>query len=170
MESILTSIKKLLGIAEEDTHFDTDVIMHINAAFSTLTQIGVGPSVGFSIQDSSKTWSNFTSRKDIESLKQYVYLKVKIVFDSTSMSAAAINSATEIIKELEWRLNAAVDNEPIVDPDTPSAGGTTDYTKLENLPSINGEVLIGNYDEKDPSVTEMTEEDIDSMWNEHFNE
>ena len=59
MESILTSIKKLLGIAEEYNHFDQDIIIHINSVFSVLTQLGVGPANGFSITDKDATWNDF---------------------------------------------------------------------------------------------------------------
>ena len=59
MDSILTSIKKLLGIAEDYTHFDDDIIIHINSAFSSLNQLGVGPSCGFHIEDDSETWNDF---------------------------------------------------------------------------------------------------------------
>ena len=82
MASILTSIKKLLGIVEEYTHFDSDIIIHINTVFSILTQIGVGPSEGFSITDKTKTWTDFISgQTNIELVKSYVFLKVKIIFD-----------------------------------------------------------------------------------------
>lgn len=108
MESILTSIKKLLGIAEEYTHFDPDIIMHINNAFFTLTQLGVGPSAGFSIDDAEDNWSDFVDTSRIESVKTYVYLKVRLVFDPPT-SSAVIESINRNISELEWRLNVAVD-------------------------------------------------------------
>lgn len=56
---ILTSVKKLLGIAEEYKHFDEDIIVHINSVFMILTQLGVGPSEGFSINDESAVWTDF---------------------------------------------------------------------------------------------------------------
>ena len=78
-ESILTSIKKLLGITEEYTYFDVDIIMHINSVFSILTQLGVGPSNGFSIEDGSSTWDEFITDKSVlESVKSYIYMKVII--------------------------------------------------------------------------------------------
>lgn len=112
MDSILTSIKKLLGITEEYTHFDPDIITHINSAFFTLTQLGVGPSEGFSIKDSSATWADFlsnTNSKNLEAVKSYVYLKVKLLFDPplTSSVTEAIKSQ---ISEYEWRLNVEADN------------------------------------------------------------
>lgn len=112
MDSILTSIKKLLGIVEEYTQFDTDVIMHINSAFSVLTQLGVGPDGGFSISDAETTWSDYipdADRQKIEMLRSYVYLKVRLIFDPPS-SSAIIEAMNRQISEFEWRLNVAVDS------------------------------------------------------------
>lgn len=109
MESILTSIKKLLGIAEEYTHFDADLIMHINSVFSILTQIGVGPSEGFSIQDASSVWNNFIPDDPrLSSVRTYIYLKVKLIFDPP-LSSAVIESVKQNISELEWRLQVAAE-------------------------------------------------------------
>lgn len=111
MESILTSIKKLLGIDESYTHFDADIIMHINSALMVLTQLGVGPEEGFMIEDDTSTWISFISEENaakIEAVKSYVYLKVKLLFDPP-LSSAAIESINRQISELEWRLNVAVD-------------------------------------------------------------
>lgn len=110
MISILTSIKKLLGIAEDYTHFDYDIIAHINTAFMTLTQIGVGPSDGFSISDKNATWNDFIpegSSVKAEWLQTYVYLQVKLVFDPPNGSV--LDSYTRRINELEVRLNHAVE-------------------------------------------------------------
>lgn len=110
MESILTSIKKLLGITEEYEHFDTDIIMHINSAFSVLTQLGVGPENGFRIEDASAEWSEFLyDDPRLEFVKSYIYFKVKLMFDSTSLSSAVIESINRQIGELEWRINVTVD-------------------------------------------------------------
>lgn len=109
MESILTSIKKLLGISEEDTNFDTDIIIHINSALMILNQLGVGPSDGFSIEDASAEWSDFVyDTSQIESVKTYVYMKVKLIFDPP-LSSSVMESMKQIISELEWRLQVAVD-------------------------------------------------------------
>lgn len=108
-DSILTSIKKLLGITEEYTHFDADVLMHINMAFMVLYQLGVGPSTPFSIEDTSATWSDFLGDStDLAGVKTYIYQKVKLVFDPPQ-SSAAITALKESIAELEWRLNVTVD-------------------------------------------------------------
>ena len=107
MDSILTSIKKMLGITEEYTPFDIDIILHINSVFMILNQLGVGPSSGFRIEDDSATWSDFTEDKlDVEAVKSYIYLKVRLLFDPPS-SSAAIESINRLISELEWRLNVA---------------------------------------------------------------
>lgn len=110
MESILTSIKKLLGIAEEYEHFDADLIMDINSVFSILTQIGVGPSEGFSIENSSAIWNDFThGDKNLEPVKSYIYLKVKLLFDPPT-SSAVMESINRMISELEWRLNVSAES------------------------------------------------------------
>lgn len=109
MDSILTSIKKLLGITEEYTHFDTDLIIHINSVFATLTQLGVGPSEGFAIVDKNDNWEQFTNdNMFIESVKSYIYLKVKLLFDPPT-SSAVIESYKQMINEFEWRLNVAAE-------------------------------------------------------------
>lgn len=109
MESILTSIKKLLGIAEDYEHFDSDIIIHINSVFSILTQLGVGSDTGFSISDKTTTWCDFISDStNLEMVKTYVYLKVKLLFDPP-LNSSATNSMEKTISELEWRLNVAVD-------------------------------------------------------------
>ena len=108
MESILTSIKKQLGIVDEYDHFDPEIIMSINSALFTLNQIGVGPSEGFSIKDKNATWSDFTDISKIEAVKTYVCMKVRLVFDPPA-SSAHLESMKNQINELEWRLNVAVD-------------------------------------------------------------
>lgn len=108
-ESILTSIKKLLGITEEYTHFDADIIMHINTVFMILMQLGVGPTAGFSISDEDAVWGDFiSSDKQLEAVKTYTHLRVKMMFDPPT--AGTVIQATEnLIKELEFRLNVEVD-------------------------------------------------------------
>jgi hypothetical protein len=109
MDSILTSIKKLLGIEAEYEHFDPDIIMHINTAFMILTQLGVGPSEGFAIEDETSVWSDFLpANPRLESVKSYIYLKVKLLFDPP-LSSSVIESINRSINELEWRLNVAVE-------------------------------------------------------------
>ena len=110
MESILTSIKKLLGIAEEYEHFDNDIIMHINSVFMILTQLGVGPSKGFVITDSSASWDDFLPEggEKLQAVKTYMYMKVRLMFDPPT-SSAVMESMNRMVNEIEWRLNVAVD-------------------------------------------------------------
>lgn len=110
MESILTSIKKLLGIAEEYDHFDTDLIMHINTVFSILTQIGVGPDKGFTIEDDTATWADFLPEdSNYEAVKTYMHMRVKLLFDPP-LSSVVMEATNRIINELEWRLNMTAEN------------------------------------------------------------
>lgn len=110
-DSILTTIKKMLGPGSEHNHFDTEIIIHINSAFNTLNQLGLGPSEGFAIQDKTSEWTEFIpeDNKHFESVKSYVYLKVKLIFDPPTNSAV-IDSMKEMIKEFEWRLNAEAES------------------------------------------------------------
>jgi len=110
MDSILTSIKKTLGLAEDYEVFDPDIIMHINSVFATLCQLGVGPEKAFSIQDKTATWSDFLGEEtDINSVKSYMGIKVKLLFDSNSLSSAVLDSLQRQANEFEWRLNVAAD-------------------------------------------------------------
>ena len=105
IESILTSIKKLLGITEEYINFDPDIIMHINTVFMTLNQLGVGPSEGFRIEDKSATWDEFIGEAtNLDAVKSYMHLKVKLLFDPP-LNSAVMEAMKQQINELEWRLN-----------------------------------------------------------------
>lgn len=111
MDSILTSIKKMLGIAEEYTHFDPDIIMHINTVFMSLTQLGVGPSEGFYIEDDMTEWDEFIpDPTKLQAVKTYMYLRVRLVFDSSSLGSATLAAYERQIQELEWRLNVAAES------------------------------------------------------------
>lgn len=106
MESILTSIKKMLGVTEEYNYFDADIIMHINSVLMILTQLGVGPAEGFIIEDETSTWADFIPDSTrFEAVKSYVFLKVKLLFDPPA-SSSVIESYNRSITEFEWRLNA----------------------------------------------------------------
>ena len=105
MESILNSIKEQLGITTEYKQFDRQIIMHINSVFMVLKQLGVGPSEGFAIEDDTAEWSDFIPDPfRLQAVKSYVYLKVRMIFDNVSLTAAVISANNELIKELEWRL------------------------------------------------------------------
>lgn len=111
-ESILTSIKKLLGITADYTHFDQDIIMHINSMFMILKQLGVGPVEGFYIEDDSATWEEFISDpSQFQAVKTDMYLRVKLLFDANSLTAGTLAAHERQISELEWRLNADAETE-----------------------------------------------------------
>ena len=107
-DSILLSVKKMLLIADEDTGFDVQIIMYINSVFGILTQLGVGPSEGYTISDNTASWSDFIGdTKLLEMVKTYVPMKVKLMFDNNN---GTVNNATEqLAAELEWRINVMVD-------------------------------------------------------------
>ena len=105
MESILTSIKKLLGMTEDYKAFDIDVIMHINSTLSILRQLGFGPEEGFAIEDASAKWVDFLGdTKTVELVKTYVYMKVKLIFDPP-LNSAILQAYKEAIAEFEFRGN-----------------------------------------------------------------
>lgn len=110
MDSILTSIKKMLGIAEGCTDFDTDLIIHINSILMVLTQLGVGPKEGFTIEDKNDYWDDFVEDiEQLEAVRTYVYLKVRLIFDPPS-SSSVIEAFNRTISELEWRLHVAAES------------------------------------------------------------
>lgn len=109
MDNILVTIKKMLGITEEYTHFDTDLTIHINSIISVLTQMGVGPGTGFIVTDTMTTWGDWLGDlTNLETVKTYIYLRVKLLFDPP-INSAVIKSYEQIIKELEWRLLVSTD-------------------------------------------------------------
>ena len=110
-ESILTSVKKLLGIDESYTHFDADLIMHINSVFSILGQMGVGPKKGFAISGADEKWSDFLEDDPgrLALVKSYMHLKVRLLFDLPTASSA-VDAMNRQISEFEWRLFVAADN------------------------------------------------------------
>ena len=115
-DSILTSTKKVLGIEELYTAFDVDILMHINSVFSTLHQLGIGPVDGFFIEDATPTWTTFLGTDPrLNSVKTYVYLKVRILFDPPGTSYL-IDSLRNQAEELEWRLNVVRETDDYVDP------------------------------------------------------
>lgn len=104
MESILTSIKKLLGITEDCEDFDQDIIVAINTTFMSLHQLGVGPSTPFFITGNTETWDDvLQGRLDLNAVKTYVHLKTKLIFDPP-LSTPVTESINRMIGECEWRL------------------------------------------------------------------
>lgn len=105
MDSILTSIKKMLGIEEDYTHFDPELILFINSVLGICFQLGVGPtSAPFRIDDKDATWDDFISEDQIDTVKSYIFMKVKLLFDPPTNSSV-LASYQELIKEFEWRSN-----------------------------------------------------------------
>lgn len=106
-DSILDSIKKLVGLEADYTPFDVDITIHINSAFATLHQLGVGPTSGYQIVGQASKWNEFTQDDvTLNNVKTYIYVYVRIRFDPPT-SAAALNAFQAMEKEYEWRLNVA---------------------------------------------------------------
>lgn len=103
MDSILDSIKKLLGIQPEYRAFDEDLIIHINTVFAVLNQIGIGPPEGFFIVDETTNWDEYMTDINQASVRTYVYLKVRLLFDPPG-SGILVDSINRMLSELEWRL------------------------------------------------------------------
>lgn len=113
MDSILLSIKKLLGVGDMDTAFDQELLLHINSAFSVLTQLRVGPETGFKISGDLETWDSFLPPVNyLENAKLFVYYSVRLSFDPPQNSFL-VDSIKEQLKETGWRLEVATA------PDTP---------------------------------------------------
>lgn len=112
MDSILQTIKKLLGVPLEQTHFDTDIIIHINSTFSVLKDLGVGPMEGFRILDDLAVWEEFISEYDpnFSSIQDYIYYRVKLRFDPPA-SSTHLQALKDAIAEAEWRLNNRAEHE-----------------------------------------------------------
>lgn len=120
-DSILTTIKKMLGLDESYMPFDADVIVLINSALMILSQLGIGPKNGFSIDGYNSTWSDFlVNDVKLESVKNYIYLKVRVTFDPPT-SSSVLEAYKQQLNELEWRLN--VQAESVED---------FDFVKIEN--------------------------------------
>lgn len=116
-DSILDTVKKMLGIPQDYTQFDTDIVIHINSVLSILTQLGIGPNEGYSIKDNTSLWSDYIpDGKALSDIKTYVYLKVRLIFDPPSASSA-VEAMNKLVSELEWRINVAADSEEEVNED-----------------------------------------------------
>lgn len=103
-DSILTTTKKVLGIAEDYEVYDPDIILHINSTFSTLQQLGVGPDDGFFIEDSGSTWDEYVTESGYNMVKSYICLKVQLLFDPPGTSFL-IAAREKQIAEFEWRIS-----------------------------------------------------------------
>lgn len=104
-KSILNSTKKILGIGDNYFAFDLDIITHINATFSILNQLGIGPIEGFSIEDDDATWDDYpVPPNQLQAIKSYLFLKVRLMFDPPTTSYL-IEATNKQIAEFEWRIN-----------------------------------------------------------------
>lgn len=108
MSSILDDIKHLLGITPEETAFDTDITIFINAAFGDLTQLGVGPSIGFQITGKENQWEEFTTDPRLNAVETYIFLRTKLMFDPPG-TGFVLNAYERQIQELQFRLNVVAD-------------------------------------------------------------
>jgi hypothetical protein len=118
-DSILNSVKKNLGLDESYTAFDADILLYINGVFSTLNQLGIGPEDGFAIEDDSTTWDAFLGTDlKLNSVKTYMYLRVRLLFDPPQTSHH-IDAVNKQILELEWRLNTVREMTAWVAPEPP---------------------------------------------------
>ena len=114
IESILETIKKLLGLTKEYVSFDSDILVHINTVFSTLTQMGIGPKDGFTITGYEQKWVEYVTSSDLKTqqVKSYIYLKVKSLFDP-SANGNITQAMDRAIAEMEYRLYIEEDNIPV---------------------------------------------------------
>ena len=106
--SILDDVKHTLGLLPEDTAHDSDVIMHINTAFSELTQIGAGPVAGYMITGKEDRWDAFFTDARLNSIKSYIFLKVKLIMDPPGTSFG-IQAMERQLTEMQFRINVVAD-------------------------------------------------------------
>lgn len=119
--SILNSTKKVLGLEADYTDFDTDILTHINSVFSTLNQLGIGPSEGFMIEDATPTWDAFLGEDlRLNQVRSYVFLRVRLLFDPPPTSFV-IESLQQQINKLEWSINVQREGEAWTDPNVPTS-------------------------------------------------
>lgn len=134
--SILKSTKKLLTLSADDTSFDSDVILHINSALSTLTQLGVGPKAGCQIEGAEENWVDFFGvDPTLNTVKTYVYLKVRLAFDPPQ-AAAHLEAIKQQLAEAEFRLNVAVEY---------AEWEALGLTLPTSTPPVNSETLVDTY-------------------------
>ena len=104
MSSILNDVKQTIGVHTEDKDFDVDILIAINTAIFTLTQLGIGTPSGFAVEDESEQWSDFViGRTDLAAVKSYVHVSVRLLFDRPE-TGPAIQALERIRDEYTWRL------------------------------------------------------------------
>lgn len=168
-DSILISTKNLLGISDDCDVFDQNILININSAILSLRQIGVGPESGFFVFGKDETFLDLLGKdfKDAGAVSMYLFCKTKLGFDSPS-SVAYKEFLKEQIKEIEWRLVIENDLDPSTVASSDPDNLEIDYRKLKNLPKINNQTLIDNYNEIDPlsPKTEIPDDKIINIWTE----
>lgn len=112
-ESILTDVKTICGLAEDYTPFDAELIIHVNSIFMALKQLGVGPEKGFAITGPDETWDLYTGVEDLQAIKTYLGLRVKMLFDPSG-SSYVISALEKQVSELEWRLTVEAEEVNLV--------------------------------------------------------
>lgn len=138
-ESILDTVKKVLGLLPDVTAFDLDIVMHINGVIGSLWQFGVTSDASLAISDNTTLWSAITARQDILNLiRPYMFMRVKFIFDPPA-SGFAISAMTQQIQQFEWRLVSAVE--------TTYAGPTVNgnWWVLDGLSDFPPGALIGDF-------------------------
>lgn len=110
MDSILNNVKKLLGIDSEDDSFDVDVMTMINSTIPSLAQMGIGPSNGYMVTSADDKWTDWitTNTINLQGVKTYLYLKIKLIFDPPTNSTV-VEAFNKNLNELEWRMMLAVE-------------------------------------------------------------
>ena len=121
--SIFNSVKKVVGLLGDDGSFDEDILLHINSVVSTLRQLGLSIPADFYVEDDVQTWQNLLGEfRDLDLVKSYMAMKVRLMFDPPS-SSFGLASMTEMVTELEWRINVLTD-QPYSVPVLPSPEGS----------------------------------------------
>lgn len=123
MDSILNTVKSIIGITPDYECFDDALIVHTNTVLAELTMMGVGDPKGFIIEDQYATWSDYTRDKSLlVMVKSYVPLKVKMLFDPPTSSPIE-NAINANLSELEWRINDYADYSKSFDETGPTTNG-----------------------------------------------
>ena len=122
-DSIFSSVKKVVGLLGDDDSFDEDILLHINSVVSTLRQLGLSIPADFYVRDDVQTWRDLLGEfRDLDLVKSYMTMKVRLMFDPPS-SSFGLASMTEMVTELEWRINVLTD-QPYSVPVLPSPEGS----------------------------------------------
>ena len=165
-ESILATIKSMLGVSDLDDAFNNDILVNINAAFSTLYQVGVGEDSHYFVLKGDETWSDIFKETDlIDFIKLYTYMKVRLAFDPPS-NASLLQSLKDQINEIEYRIMLQADPADYFNPVDENGKALTDNEIKKIWEEIMGSI---------PSVTPtdgepLTDQEIRDLWKEIMGE